>query len=183
MLKEVLEKNNTILSYKGDLNYDKIGDLLKEYEAEVESYGFKRGLKKKVYSIIVELLENVVKHGYSCSEKGDRHVEFVLLIEGEHIRAKCSNFIPTSNIKVLNKRLNLINKLNKKYLNRLLNYTITNKTISDVGGAGLGLIMISKYSENKITHDIEETENPKHSLLTVEVLKEINNGKSNKRSN
>ncbi|MDD2279667.1 MAG: hypothetical protein PHS05_11465, partial [Bacteroidales bacterium] len=55
-------KQENILAHYGPLSYEEIGFLLNRMSAFVDKQGMSITIKKKVYSAMVESLENIYKH-------------------------------------------------------------------------------------------------------------------------
>lgn len=166
-LKVVQQKN--ILAHFGPLSYEEIGVLLNRMTAYVDKQGMPITIKKKVYSAMVESLENIYKHQDIISGDSEYHPKFSLLLNHKEFSLFISNSLLNTKIKPLKEKLDRVNSLNKKGLKELYKLTILSGDVSLKGGAGLGIINIAKVSENKISYKFE-TINDQYSYFTINVI-------------
>ena len=160
------EKSNTVLlSFRGVLDYDTIGIYLKKLNNIMEEADLKNAIKKRLYSMMVECLENISKHNacdqiknngtgidtekYPCATFTLEQKENAYCIES-------GNYIFNKDVEKLKSKISLLNKLDRNGLKKLYNFTITRHSFSEKGGAGLGLIDIAKASRNEIEYRIEK---------------------------
>lgn len=104
---------------------------------------------KRVYSISIELLYNVVNHG----QKSDNDIpalKFNVTSDSKQITLTCSNHISNSDIADLRKVIAKLNNTEFSELRKMKSHQIKNGGISEKGGAGLGLIDISMKSQHDI---------------------------------
>lgn len=169
-----------ILSYKGNIDYETIGVILKKLSRLLDVFNWNLTTKKRVYSLMVEILENVHKHKDEIEDKNiaNNYQTFFKLYESEqYVHLKAGNVVSAFNINKLKKHIDQVNKLSEEQLKDLYKKTITNGLISERGGAGLGIINIVKVSKNKIDYSIENINNNYcfiHIHVNVKVEKAIN---------
>jgi hypothetical protein len=159
----------TILSYKGVLTFDKINDLLIRFKDSISTYDVSLLVKKRIYSIIVESLENTYKHSYTIgSIKDEKIVKFELLKDFDCFKIKTGNLIEKEYADLLIKKINYINSLDKYELKEFYKKSLLESEISEKKGAGLGLIEIAKTSNKPIEYKVME--NKKNLFLTTTVI-------------
>jgi len=150
-----------ILEYKGAVTFEKIDTLLTELKAQPAFREFKKTDQKRVYSIIVECLENIYKHTYSNQLEEDEKVlpyfNFGKLDDKYIVSA--GNLISNNEINELKNELEQINRLDRDGLRASYEEIINNESNSNENGAGLGLITIALKSENKIKYNISSIDN------------------------
>lgn len=151
-------KETTLLTHKGLLSYEAIGLLLNKMTSILDDYGMNITIKKKVYAAIVESLENIYRHQDVVSE-GDQITnspQFLLAIDAHNFSILASNSLRAEKVPNLKQRLDLVNTLDRNGLKDLYKNTILHNAVNNRGGAGLGIINISKVSENKIGYSFEK---------------------------
>jgi hypothetical protein len=161
-------KQENILAHYGPLSYEEIGFLLNRMSAFVDKQGMNITVKKKVYSAMVESLENIYKHQDIISSNSDYQPRFSLFLDDKEFSLFASNSLLTCKIGPLKDKLDKVNSLNREGLKDLYKLTILSGNVSPKGGAGLGIINIAKVSENKINYKFENV-NDEFSYFTINV--------------
>lgn len=150
-----MNNHQKIIEYKGNLSYEEIGVLLNRMTLKLSDLGLNLPAKKKVYSVMVEMLENIYKHkGNLVSDSFLSKFELEKL--NDEFVIESGNIVETSKSITLKEKLDLINSLDDIGLKELYKSTILNDQISEKGGAGLGIINIAKISNRKIDYKFEE---------------------------
>ena len=114
---------------------------------------------KKVYSIIVECLDNIAKHWVALDIEKilgrasppifmlSSHNGFYYIITGNHI--------PNDQIDSLIKKIEMVNALDKKGLQEYYRQTLAKESPLDRDNAGLGIIDIGLKSGNKLEYEFK----------------------------
>lgn len=150
-----MSNRENILGHYGPLSNDEIGFLLNRMSAYVDRQGMNITIKKKVYSAMVESLENVYKHQDIINGDTEYQPRFTLYLDNKCFSMFVSNSVLNSKTASLKERLDKVNQLDLKGLKELYKQTILSGNVSPKGGAGLGIINIAKVSENKIGYNFE----------------------------
>lgn len=152
-------KTTTILVYRGQLNYETIEEILSQYKEDIQPFDAEPVVRKRIYSILVECLENTFKHK-ALKKNGFKHspVELYLKEKDDSFEIKIGNYIHESNIDVLVDKIAIVNSLDKDGLNKLYRESISKARISDKGGAGLGIIEIARNARQDIKYEISPAE-------------------------
>ncbi len=148
----------TLLTHNGSLSYEAIGLLLNKMTTILDDYGMSITIKKKVYAAIVESLENIYRH-QDVVVDGDKVTntpQFTLSINSNNFSIKASNSLRAEKLPNLKQRIDLVNTLDRNGLKELYKNTILHNAVNNRGGAGLGIINISKVSENKIDYSFDK---------------------------
>ena len=147
-MKIILENS---FSYYGFLTPEKIEDLIVEIRSYLEKYVAKSRVRRRIYIVIVEALENIQKHTSTDLVENNK-IHFSLVIEENEYILEFSNVIfCTDSVRIKDLFLKIQNK-SKSEIKELYKTTITKSEISDKGGAGLGLLEIAKVSDNNIDY-------------------------------
>jgi len=164
---QVVSNHQSIIDYSGNLSYEEIGVLLNRMTLKLSDLGLKLPVKKKVYSIMVEMLENIYKH--KGPEYSDQHTsKFELKRDSDEFVIQSSNLVEKTKSIPLKEKLDLVNGLDEVGLKELYKSTILNDQISEKGGAGLGIINIAKISCQEIDYNFKDISN-EFTYFTVNV--------------
>lgn len=145
--------------------------------AAADEMGVGLTVKKKVYSAMVESLENIYKHQNIVEGNPNSLPSFTLSVEDNRFLISASNSILNNKADELKVKLDKVNALDKDGLKELYKAIILSGYISPKGGAGLGIVNIAKVTENKIKYSFDKL-NDTHFLLTMHIT--ISCGKTTK---
>ncbi len=147
-LRQKINDENILLIYKGDFSEDSILPVLKMIKDNMEKQAEGFITKKRVYMVLVEMLQNISKH--SLSQNGMQTGIMMIGKKDEKYVINTGNLIEADKTELLKKRINTINNANKEELNEMHTKTLVEGSISEKGGAGLGLMDIAKKSSDKL---------------------------------
>jgi hypothetical protein len=119
--------------------------------------GEESSIKRKVFNVMVECLQNIVKHSEDY-EEADKRLNAIFMIgkhQDEYI-IMSGNPIYSKNVSVLQEKLDKINSLDKEGLKTLYKDIIKGTNISEKGGAGLGFVDMARKSGQKLEYDFTE---------------------------
>ncbi len=149
------DKSKTIYSYSGNLSFDIIEKILFKSKNKIDVLGFEHIVNKRVYSVLVECLENTYKHNKKTKHTPKHEqVELVLENSDTNFTISISNYIDKDNLTELASKIEKVNSLELSELNSLYRDAISKALISKKGGAGLGIIEIARNSRQKIVYNI-----------------------------
>jgi hypothetical protein len=153
-----LRENKISLVYDGEVNHNVIRAFTDLTSNELEIKNEPNPIKKKVFNVMVESLQNISKHAVCIDKVNTKHGRGILLISED----KNSYNITTGNI--IN--INNVNSKNKEELRELFKERLSKGRLSEKGGAGLGFIDIAKKSGNNIEYHFEKV-NDKYSFFIL----------------
>lgn len=141
-----------ILVFQGDFTQETTKSILTMAERNLDSSGEESNIKRKVFNVMVEALQNIVKHSDELVDGTVRSHAAIFLIgrEANRYSIMSGNPIRKTNVAGLQKKLDQINTLDKEGLKELYKGIIKNTTISDKGGAGLGFVDMARKSGSKL---------------------------------
>jgi hypothetical protein len=175
-LHHTMMSQNLILVYQGDFTQESTKSILAMAERHLDSSGEESSIKRKVFNVMVEALQNIVKHSDELIDGQIRSHAAIFLIGKEKNRYSImsGNPIRKGNIDRLNKALEHINGLDKEGLKDLYKEIIKNTTISEKGGAGLGFVDMARKSGEKLEYSFPEL-NAEYNFfcLKVNVAREL----------
>lgn len=151
-LHRTMLSQNLILVYQGDFTQETTKSILAMAERNLDSSGEESTIKRKVFNVMVEALQNIVKHSDELIDGHIRSHAAIFLIgkEANRYSIMTGNPIRRSNVEKLTQSLNHINSLDKDGLKELYKNIIKSTTISEKGGAGLGFVDMARKSGEKL---------------------------------
>jgi anti-sigma regulatory factor (Ser/Thr protein kinase) len=153
--------NKVIVAHLGEISLDKVNDIGFDIENKLKEGGEKKGTIKRIFSIVIEALQNIRLHGEKDKE-GIQWTYFVLVQKNGTYEIACANVISNNNISRVDEKIKHINSLDKEGLKEYYMQVLTDGEISQKGGAGLGFITIAMKAKNKINHEFIPSENEQH---------------------
>ncbi|NME69534.1 SiaB family protein kinase [Flammeovirga aprica] len=146
-----------ILVYEGEITQDITKSVLSMAERNMDSYGEQSKIKRKVFNVMVECLQNISKYAVPMEKQSDKKNSAVFMIgkEDNSYFITSGNPILSKNVRGIAQRLERINDLDKDGLKDLYKDIIKNGKISAKGGAGLGFIDMARKSGEKLRFDFE----------------------------
>ena len=166
-----MEKNNILLSFKGDITSELLTSILQIMENKMDNMQEEPKMKKKVYNVLVECLQNLYHHMDSVSESiGDfsRSAIFMIGKVNNAYTITTGNYILSQNIEGLRTRLDEVNALTKEELKEYYKKVLNNGEMSLKGGGGLGMIDIARKTGEKLEYNFLEIDN-KVSFFTLNI--------------
>jgi len=151
-------KGDVVLAYKGSITSDLINDILEAVEKKLEEANAESRLRKKIYNVLVESLQNLFHHIETVHEgiNEDLDPKFGVLIierEGEFYKVTTGNFINSKRTKFLKEKIDKINSLTRDELKDMYKFILNHQKLSAKGGGGLGLVDIARKSGNKLEYE------------------------------
>ena len=159
-----------ILVYQGEFTQESTKSILAMAERNLDTTGEDSSIRRKVFNVMVEALQNIVKHSDELVDGSIRNHAAIFLIGRDEKRYSImsGNPIRKANIEKLNGALEKINSLDKDGLKDLYKEIIKNTTISEKGGAGLGFVDMARKSGEKLEYQFPEM-NPEYAFFCLKV--------------
>jgi hypothetical protein len=177
-LHKTMMSQNLILVYQGDFTQETTKSILTMAERSLDASEEDPAIKRKVFNVMVESLQNIVKHNEAVSKSTFKHNKAIFLIGQNPDRYTIMSGNPVHRTRVpdLKDTLSRINGLDREGLKDLYKEIIQDTTLSDKGGAGLGFVDMARKSGEKLGFDFAEmTEGDCFFCLTVNVSRELQN--------
>lgn len=164
----VLEQRNVVVNHFGIFSQDLINSIADGVEELMVSFGDQKKLIKRVFSILIEGLQNIRLHGEK--DELNRQLAYLFFAKNNtNYKIIFGNIIQNEDREILVNYLDRINGMNELELKELYVDILSNGYLSKKGGAGLGFLTMRIKSENPLTYSIENLDAEK-SLFTVEVV-------------
>ena len=151
-----MEKGNIMLSFKGEVTSDLLTSILQIMESKMETLEEPPKIKKKVYNILVECLQNLYHHLDDDDFKtkiNEKSALFMIRKEEGEYSIMTGNFIASENVDMMKTRLDRINEMDKDELKVYYKEVLNNGEMSAKGGGGLGMIDIARKSGKKLEYN------------------------------
>lgn len=152
-LHDEMHRNGFSLVYEGEFNHDIMKMFTSMAEKDMDKLNEERSVKRKVFHVMVECLQNMTKHSDEYSS--DYRVGSGLFIVGkkdENYYVITANKIQKERIDYLQESIDEINSKSKDELKELYKKQIKEGSLSEKGGAGLGLIDIARKTGQKLDY-------------------------------
>ena len=169
-----MSEKQIILSYNDFFRFENIEPLLDKSKDLLDELGVKTVIKKKVFNVMVECLENI--HKYSAMGVNDNNTNqenlpnISIVTEDESFFLKFENAVRNDKIDAIIQKNEQVNMLDKQGLKLLYEEVINNTVVSEKGGAGLGTILSAMISGNKLQYSFRKIdENFSYYTLTITI--------------
>ncbi|MDG5799387.1 SiaB family protein kinase [Marinilabiliaceae bacterium ANBcel2] len=156
-LYKTMKTNEISLVYEGEVTQEITKTFTALTEKNLSKSAESNTVQKKVFNVMVECLQNISKHADGLSEDDEDRRGIVMVSKGDDTyKIITGNIIKNERVEGLQETLELINSLDKKGLSDLFKQQIREASLSEKGGAGLGLIDIAKKTGSKLSYQFKE---------------------------
>lgn len=154
-------KNNIVLFYKGNIDSDVINNILDTMEGRMIEGNEQSRLRKKVYNVLVESLQNLYHHVDKVPEDFfDQTSEKFGMVAVQKIengyKIITGNFVKSDNVAKLEEKIKRINRSSHEEIKELYKFILNHQRISAKGGGGLGLVDIARKTSNKLEYTFKQ---------------------------
>lgn len=170
-LHKTMLKHDLILIYEGEFSQEVTKSVLAMAERNMDSFGESPGVKRKVFNVMVECLQNISKHAanYEPGRYAKNNALFMIGKSDESYLLTSGNAVDKPEVTNMIGKLERINGLDKDGLKALYKEIITGtEGLSPKGGAGLGFVDMARKSERPLGYDFEEI-NDKLDFFSVKI--------------
>jgi len=151
-LKKILEdiclNKNVLVFHKGSISEKDLHIVLKEIETKTA--GFPKKIKRRIFFISVEILQNLFHHSYQYNKSTFDHFNcfFAITITKDKTKIKFTsgNFVDEKTANFLETKIEHLNSLSTSEVKAIYKKTLGNNKFSEKGGGGLGIIDIKRRS-------------------------------------
>jgi hypothetical protein len=163
-----------ILYYKGNVDSDVINHVLDTVEDKMVEVNEQSKLRKKVYNVLVESLQNLYHHVDKVpddfeDQKSEKFGLLAIKKVGNGYKIITGNFVHSENIEKLEEKIKRINRSSHEEIKELYKFILNHQRISAKGGGGLGLVDIARKTGNKLEYSFKEY-NDKYSFFYLDIL-------------
>lgn len=170
---EKLDERNVLLSFKGMITPDLLTTILQIIESKMNSYEERPKVKKKVFNVLVECLQNLYHHidkDIIVNETTKRErAALVMIARNEHDhQIMTGNYMETKDVADLKEKLDFVNGMDRDELKAYYKEVLNNGARSSKGTAGLGMVDIARKSGQKLGYHFLEI-SPQLSFFSLTV--------------
>jgi len=153
-----MESDKILLSFKGDVTSDLTASILHIIEQRLIEMDESPKLRKKVYNVLVECLQNLYHHIEDAVDTvvvdpDKRSAIFTIGLNNQGYSITTGNYIDTSKVERFSSQLKRINSLSPDDLKQFYKEVLSNEERSERGGGGLGMIDIARKTGKKLNYD------------------------------
>jgi hypothetical protein len=168
-----MESNKVVLSFKGDVTSELMSSILQIIEQRMDDMNEAPRLRKKVYNVLVECLQNLYHHidevpSETAKNGADRSAIFMVSLNPKGYSITTGNYILSDRKPRFEERLDRINSLDREELKQLYKDVLNSDVRSDKGGGGLGMIDIARKTGNKLNYDFAPL-NDEYSFFSLNI--------------
>lgn len=166
-----MEDGNILLSFKGEVTSDLLTSILQIMESKMETLAEPPIIKKKVYNILVECLQNLYHHLENddlATPMNEKSALFMIKKQDDEYSIMTGNYIVNENVPPMKNRLDTINSMDTLQLKTYYKEVLNNGEMSTKGGGGLGMIDIARKSGKKLEYRFDKVDN-KFSFFSLNV--------------
>jgi hypothetical protein len=169
-----MKLNSVALFFKGYVTFELIDSIILIVSERLELMESNVNVRKKVYGVLTECLQNLCNHIeenpiFEQKSEYDLHSAIIMIdSDNDTYQIKTGNFVSNDKVKGLEEALIEINNADKDQLKEMYNNILKQKTFSEKGGAGLGLIDMARKSGNKLIYTFEKVDD-KYSFFSFQI--------------
>lgn len=168
-----METNKVVLSFKGDVTSELMSSILQIIEQRMDDMNEAPKLRKKVYNVLVECLQNLYHHidevpSEMAKNGTDRSAIFMISLNNNGYSITTGNYILTERKDSFQDRLDRINSLDREELKDLYKEVLNSDGRSVKGGGGLGMIDIARKTGKKLNYEFAKL-NEEYSFFSLNI--------------
>jgi len=156
-----LNGGDVLMAFKGSISSELISNVLEVVESRMDEHSESSKIRKKVYNVLVESLQNLYHHIEELPEALQKEFEDkfgILVVSRIENRYKIStgNFVTWDKVDVLRNKIDKINSMSKEELKDMYKFILNHQRLSEKGGGGLGLVDIARKTGNQLDYTFEK---------------------------
>jgi hypothetical protein len=155
---------DVLLSFRGSVTSNVINTILENVEGKMEDSKEDGKVRKRMYNVLVESLQNLYHHVEELPEPmvGVEESKFALIIISKNnngYKITTGNFVNSNRIKPLKDKIDKINSLTQDELKDMYKFILNHQKLTAKGGGGLGLVDIARKTGHKLDYSFHSTDN------------------------
>ncbi len=159
-LHNVMQEKKILLTYAGEFTQEITKAVLAMTERNLESINEESSTKRKIFKVMVESLQNIVKHAEESDMKPEyKNAIFAINRKEDSYEIITGNYMFNQKISTVTEKISQVNTLDPDGLKKLYKEVIRNGKISEKGGAGLGFIDMARKSGQKLDFSFHQVDN------------------------
>ncbi len=152
-----LNNSGVVLSFRGSITSEVINRILENIENKLAETNEDGKVRKKMYNVLVECLQNLYHHiedlPLNLTESGESKFGLIVIIKNDKgYKITTGNFVSSGKIKPLKDKIDKINSLSQDELKDMYKFILNHQKLTAKGGGGLGLVDIARKTGNKFEY-------------------------------
>jgi hypothetical protein len=146
--KNLKESEELLLAYQGTITDSLTNNLLALAENKLAMVEYNSRIKKKVFNILVEVLQNIYHNQEEIKDSAKNLQEIMVMVvkDSTSYEVISGNYIKQENIAHLKKRIEEINQFTNDELRSRYRSKLDEGVFTDTGRAGLGIMDMVRKS-------------------------------------
>ncbi|MBN4077677.1 SiaB family protein kinase [bacterium AH-315-C20] len=149
---ELIREDNLALWYTGVFSDELTQNLIDLSEFDISDIDLGKS-RKKVSFLMAESFQNIVRHGVKSEQSENIIGTFGITNRHGLFHIFSNNFIPNDQAKVIEDKLNFVNEMDSEELRTYYKEMLLDGSLSEKGGAGLGLIEMARKSGSPLQYN------------------------------
>jgi hypothetical protein len=156
-LERLMDENNVYLIWSGHLSTEVEKEVLSFTETKLTEEDVELTLRRRVFSILVEILENLARYspGKGPEEQFGMPVAMIRM-EKDIYSLTTGNLIKNEDVVHLKAKLEIINKNDNIGLKELFRNSLSGQRVSSESTGNMGLIDMARKSGSKLVYQFEQ---------------------------
>ncbi len=149
------DSENLLLGYKGEITDSLTANLLSLAENKLAMVEYNSRLKKKVFHILVEVLQNIY-HNFNdlINAPNDYKEVFIMIIRGvKSYDIIAGNYLKKQHCMKLQQRIDEVNSMDADSLRAKYRIRLDQGEFTEIGRAGLGIMDMVRKSGQPLEYD------------------------------
>ena len=172
-----LNGGDVLMAFKGSISSELISNVLEVVESRLDEHDESSKIRKKVYNVLVESLQNLYHHievlpEAMRKEYDDKFGILVVSRQDDKYKISTGNFITQDKVDVLRNKIDKINSMSREELKDMYKFILNHQRLSEKGGGGLGLVDIARKTGNQLDYTFERYDD-KYYFFNLDVFIEI----------
>jgi hypothetical protein len=155
---ELMQEHKLILAYEGDFSQPIVRNVLQMAEKNLEISGIHVQLRKKVFNIMVECLQNILKHADDEPAADDITNSSIFMIGrvNDTYSILSGNPVHVMKVQEIKNRIDSINEMNTLQQREEYLKIIATGNMTAQGGAGLGFLDMTRKSGQPLEYNFNQ---------------------------
>lgn len=169
ILEKAMKAHDIYFIWAGPLTHDISREVLNFNEARLNEAELGHNLQKRVFTTLIELLQNVAQHspGIEPEQEFGMPVAMIRNTKSTYIITS-GNLIRNSDVGPLKQKLAMINKRDEDGLKQLLHTALKGQDMTKISTGYMGLLEMARRSGRKLEYKFDEVnEEYSYYILTV----------------
>ena len=156
-LEQTMKANNIYFIWSGPLTHEISKEVLSFNETRMQESDLGQNLQKRVFTSLIELLQNVAQHSPGISAEQEFGLPIAMIRNTKHSYIVTSgNLIRRSDVGHLKQKLAMINKRDEEGLRKLLHTALMGQDMTQISTGYMGLLEMARRSRSKLESRFEE---------------------------